>query len=270
MTFTEVYQEWRDEHFREIGSQGQAAYETAYKMMAVLHDRKFRDIKAADFQQAIDPHMHKSHSAVSKYKQLLTQMSQWAIREEIITTNLAAFVKLPENVKKEKEIFTEEDIQKLEQDGSETARIVLMMIYTGMRIGELFTLPADSYHETYVVGGEKTEAGRNRIIPIRTEGQKHFRYFAERADQNGLLISGYSGDKVQENFRKRCYYPLLEKLGIPKKTPHACRHTFASWAVKEGVSPEVLQKVLGHAKYTTTADIYVHADIDQLVDAIVK
>lgn len=268
MTFSEVYTEWSAEHFRDIGTKGRESYEVAYKMMACLHGRKFRDLKAIDFQAAIDPYMSKSHSTVSKYKQLLTQMSQWAIREEIVTTNLASFVRLPDKTKKEKEIFTPDEIHRLEEDGSDTSKIILMMIYTGMRIGELFSLPLDAYHGNYVIGGEKTEAGRNRIIPIRAEGQKHFRYFVEKAKKPEQLISGYTGGKDISNFRKRDYYPLLEKLNIPQKTPHACRHTFASWAVKNGVAPEILQKILGHAKYSTTAEIYVHADIDQLVEAI--
>lgn len=270
MTFAEVYEEWKSEHFREVGVSGQTSYMSAFNIFAELHGRKFRDLKAADFQAVIDQHMSKSHSTVAKYKQLVTQMSQWAIREELITVNLASFVKLPENVKKEKEIFTDGEVALLEKDGSETARIILMMIYTGMRIGELFSLPLDAYHGNYVIGGEKTEAGRNRIIPIRAEGQKHFRYFVEKAKKPEQLISGYTGGKDISNFRKRDYYPLLEKLNIPQKTPHACRHTFASWAVKSGVSPEILQKVLGHAKYTTTAEIYVHADADQLINAIAK
>lgn len=45
--------------------------------------------------------MKQSHSTLSKHKQLITQMSTWAIREELITTNFAKFVKLPEKVKKE-------------------------------------------------------------------------------------------------------------------------------------------------------------------------
>lgn len=268
MTFAEVYAEWSTEHYREVGAKGRESYEGAYKMMECLHGRKFRDLKAIDFQAAIDPHMGKSHSTVAKYKQLLTQMSQWAIREEIVTTNLASFVRLPDNTKKEKEIFTAEEIRRLEDDGSDTAKIVLMLIYTGMRIGELFALPVEAYHDTYVIGGLKTEAGRNRVIPIRPEGRPLFAHFAATATDPAQLISGYAGDKSPENYRKRCYYPLLERLGIPKKTPHACRHTFASWAVKTGVAPEVLQKILGHAKYSTTAEIYVHADIDQLVAAV--
>ena len=266
-TFKQVYEAWKDEHFRDIGAKGIESYERAYDVFEPLHDRKFRELRTADYQIVIDKYSDKSHSLLSKFKQLATQMSQWGIRQELITTNFASFIKLPENVKKEKEIFSEEDIQKLEADGSQAAKLALMMVYTGMRIGELFGLRTENVHETYVIGGEKTEAGRNRIIPIRSEGRKYFAEFKERA-KGDLLISGYAGQKVIANFRKRDYYPLLERLGISKKTPHATRHTFASWAVANNIKPELLQKMLGHADYSTTANIYEHFDIDQLVNAI--
>ena len=266
-TFKQVYEAWKDEHFRDIGAKGIESYERAYDVFEPLHGRKFRELRTADYQIVIDKYSDKSHSLLSKFKQLATQMSQWGIRQELITTNFASFIKLPENVKKEKEIFSEEDIQKLEADGSQAAKLALMMVYTGMRIGELFRLRTENVHETYVIGGEKTEAGRNRIIPIRSEGRKYFAEFKGRA-KGELLISGYAGQKVIANFRKRDYYPLLERLGIPKKTPHAARHTFASWAVANNIKPELLQKMLGHADYSTTANIYEHFDIDQLIDAI--
>ena len=266
-TFKQVYEAWKDEHFRDIGAKGIESYERAYDVFESLHDRKFRELRTADYQIVIDKYSDKSHSLLSKFKQLATQMSQWGIRQELITTNFASFIKLPENVKKEKEIFSEEDIKKLEADGSQAAKLTLMMVYTGMRIGELFGLRTENVHETYVIGGEKTEAGRNRIIPIRPEGRKYFAEFKQRA-KGELLISGYDGQKVISNFRKRDYYPLLERLGISKKTPHATRHTFASWAVANNIKPELLQKMLGHADYSTTANIYEHFDIDQLVNAI--
>lgn len=267
MTFAEVFETWKAEHYKEIGPKGVESYDRAFAVFSPIHEKKFRDLRTADFQSVLDAHMKKSHSTVSKYKQLLTQMSQWAIREEICTTNFAKFVRLPESVKKEREIFTDEEIQKIEADGSETSRIILMLLSTGMRIGELFSLRLEDYHETYVIGGSKTDAGRNRIIPIRPEGRKHFLYFAEHA--NGpLLLSGYVGDKVPENYRKRNYYPLLDRLGIARKSPHATRHTYTSRAVKEGTPPEVLQKILGHADYSTTANIYTHIDIETLVKAV--
>lgn len=266
-TFKEVYEAWKDEHFRDIGAKGTESYERAYDIFEPLHERKFRELRTADYQAVIDQYSAKSYSTLSKFKQLVTQMSQWGIRQELITTNFASFVKLPENVKKEKEIFSADEIKKIEKDGSQEARLVLMMIYTGMRIGELFGLRTENVHETYVIGGEKTKAGRNRIIPIRSEGRKYFAEFKERA-KGELLISGYDGQKVAANFRNRDYYPLLERLGVPKKTPHAARHTFASWAVANNIKPELLQKMLGHADYSTTANIYEHFDIDQLVEAI--
>lgn len=266
-TFKQVYEAWKDEHFREIGVKGTESYERAYDVFEPLHGRKFRELRTADYQAIMDKYRDKSHSLLSKFKQLATQMSQWGIRQELITTNFASFIKLPENVKKEKDIFSKEDIQKLEADGSQAAKLALMMIYTGMRIGELFGLRTENVHETYVIGGEKTEAGRNRIIPIRSEGRKYFAEFKQRA-KGDLLISGYSGQKVIANFRNRDFYPLLERLGISKKTPHATRHTFASWAVANNIKPELLQKMLGHADYSTTANIYEHFDIDQLVNAI--
>lgn len=269
MTFADVFKAWKAEHYRDIGESSIRGYDRAYDVFASLHDKKFRSLRTADFQKVLDQHMERSHSTVSKHKHLITQMSRWAIREEIITTDFARFVRVPENVKKEKEIFSDEDIKKLETDNSETAKIILMLLATGMRIGELFSLPLADYHETYVVGGEKTEAGKNRIIPIRPEGREHFAYFAAQAD-GPLLLSGYTGDKVSDNFRKRCYYPLLKKLGIEKKTPHATRHTYASRAVKEGLPPEILQKILGHTDYSITANIYTHIDADTLIAAVEK
>lgn len=267
MTFSEVFEAWKKEHYQEIGQSGISSYDRAYHVFSPLHERKFRELRTQDFQSALDPHMGKSHSTVAKYKQLITQMSQWAIREEIIATNFASFVRVPENVKKEKEIFSDQDIEKLEKDGSETAKIILMLIYTGMRIGELFSLTVENCHGSYVIGGEKTEAGRNRVIPIRKEGREYFQYFARKA-KSPLLISGYAGQKIAENFRKRDYYPLLDNLGIKRKTPHATRHTYASWARKNGIAPDILQKILGHANYSTTANIYLHTDVESLVNAV--
>lgn len=267
MTFAEVFEAWKTEHYKDIGESGVESYDGAFKVFAPIHQKKFRDLRTADFQAVLDTHMSKSHSTVSKYKQLITQMSQWAIREELITTNFAKFVRLPDNVMKEKDIFTDEEIAKLEKDESEAAKIILMLIYTGMRIGELFGLSVKDFHGTYVVGGEKTEAGRNRIIPIRPEGRAYFSYFAKKATGE-LLLSGYVGQKVVANFRYRDYYPLLEKLAIERHTPHATRHTFASWARRKGMPPEALQKILGHADYSTTANIYVHTSPEELVKAV--
>lgn len=127
-------------------------------------------------------------------------------------------MRIPENVKKEKEIFSDSDIAKLEADGSDAAKIVLMLVYTGMRIGELFALPVEDCHETYVVGGEKTDAGRNRVIPIRPEGRGYFRYFAQQAD-GPLLLSGYAGERIPNNFPQAGLLPSAGQAWHRAKDP---------------------------------------------------
>ena len=267
LTFAQVFERWKKEHYRNISKVQADLYDRAFTVYEPLHNRKFRDLRTADFQAIIDQHLDMSGSTLTKYKALASQLSQWAIREELITTNFASYVQLPKEEKKEKEIFSDTEIRKLEEDNCEAAKIVLMLIYTGMRIGELFALPLADYHETYCVGGEKTEAGRNRIIPIRPEGRGYFKYFAEQATGE-LLLSGYVGQHSVNNFRRRDYYPLLKRLEIERKTPHSTRHTYASWAVRQGMQPELLQKILGHADYSTTAEIYVHSDAEQLIHAV--
>lgn len=267
MTFAEVFAEWSAEHYRSVGPKSIDSYDRAYDVFAPLHNQRFRALRTRDFQAILDQSASRSYSALAKLKNLIMQMSQWAVREEVCTTNFARFVQLPEKGQKEKQIFTDTEIKKLECDGSEAAQIVLMLIYTGMRIGELFQLRTIDCHDDYVVGGEKTEAGRNRVIPIRPQGRPYFKHFRESATGE-LLLSGYHGQHDQDNYRKRDYYPLLSRLGIERKTPHATRHTYASQAVKGGVQPELLQKILGHADYSTTANIYTHIDTDTLVKAV--
>lgn len=60
--------------------------------------------------------------------------------------------------------------------------------------------------------------------------------------------------------------------GVPIKTMAAdsCRHTFASMCAAAGMQPEQLQKIIGHASYQTTADIYIHNDLDTLRQAMSK
>jgi site-specific recombinase XerD len=52
--------------------------------------------------------------------------------------------------------------------------------------------------------------------------------------------------------------------------PHSTRHTFASLLNKAGANTKAIQEILGHADYSTTANIYTHTDIDELKKAIEK
>ena len=132
LTFAEVYEAWQNEHFRTLTEKGQEGYKSAYKWFEALHRRKFRDLRTADYQSVIDAAIAQGRGAetANKLRQLAGQLCKWAMREELITTNWAQHLVLPAKDKKEKAVFTAEEIQRIKADGSDTAKIVLMMIYT--------------------------------------------------------------------------------------------------------------------------------------------
>lgn len=47
---------------------------------------------------------------------------------------------------------------------------------------------------------------------------------------------------------------------VPRITLHGMRHTMAAVAASEGVAIKDLQELMGHAHYSTTADVYAHVD----------
>ncbi|MEG1754309.1 MAG: site-specific integrase [Christensenella sp.] len=278
-TVKDIYERWKDVHFRNLTESGKTGYTNSWDKLKPIHDRKMRTIKVADFQDIVDnafmkskngePPRPLSRSSKEKIKQLCSQLCKQAIKDDILLRNYGEFVTLEHENKKEKEIFTKSEIEELYKDNSETAKIILTLIYTGFRINELFTIKhADvNIDENYITGGEKTDAGKNRIVPI---SQKIKPFVLEWYNQNNayLLTTGSGTIMNVGNFRSRDYYPLLEKLNIPKKSPHCTRHTFASLMAVAGARPEDLQKIIGHANYSTTAEIYIHADVEQLQKSI--
>lgn len=118
-----------------------------------------------------------------------------------------------------------------------------------------------------IVGGIKTEAGKNRPIPIHPIIQS---FILKWYNKNGpALFFRDDGKKITARYyREQIFYPTLEKLGTEKLTPHSCRHTFATLMANAGVDPLRIQRIIGHKKYSTTADIYTHTDIEDLRDAI--
>ena len=91
-----------------------------------------------------------------------------------------------------------------------------------------------------------------------------------------------------KQFRHTYFYQPLSELGmidgqLRKETgnswvfpdkhhlpPHSTRHTFASLSASAGMRPEELQKIIGHADYATTADIYIHTNIAALMAEMAK
>lgn len=273
-TVAQVYDCWRAEHFPTLTDKGREMYRLAWKRLEPIQGKKMREVRTADYQGIINSMEDAglSVSTAQKIKQLAGQLSKWAMREDIITTNYAQFIRLYTTESAPKEIFSDEEISLLRaNDHQESVKIILLLIYTGLRIGELFSLRRENIHlaEGYLVGGSKTTAGKNRTVPILPEALSYLQHFYTLAEGE-LLVSGYQGNRSVNNFRNRDFADTLKALGTAGKTPHSTRHTFASLAVRAGVKPEALRAIIGHANYSTTIEIYNHANLPELKNELKK
>lgn len=272
MTFAQVYERWMAEHSREISDKLMKNYQLAYSQCPQLHDMMMRKILRSDYQAAIILLEAKgmSKSTCQKLRVLLGQLSRWAMDEGITLTNPAQELTTVAKQKSERDVFTDKEIEAIKKAKSPAADIALILISCGCRPGELFTVPLANCWEDHFIGGSKTEAGKNRVIPIGPDGIVAYRKIRAKAIEEGerLLIGGYSGDnKTAPNFTKRDWRDLMEEVKIEGMTPYNCRHTFITRAIVSGMDLPKLEAIVGHVDRETTK-IYTHLHAHDLVEAV--
>ena len=103
---------------------------------------------------------------------------------------------------------------------------------------------------------------RKSLIPIE---KKPFGMDFVFLTKNNTPISRPSVSRMSDRLREKIKkdYP-----DFPNFSPHCMRHTFASNMVEKGVSPKVLQILLGHGSIEVTMDTYCHVNKSQLEKAI--
>lgn len=272
ITLKELFEEWKETpKYKNIAKQTQDNYNAAYIHIDSLSDKTFTELRTAHFQKIIDE-LDRSKSTKSKIKVLIGLLYKYAMQNDICDKNYSEFILLNKEEKKEKEIFTDIEIQKLWDNTSiPYLDTILIMIYSGMRIGEMLELTKFNVDlkNNIITGGLKTDAGKNRIIPISPKIFLFIKKYYDNAEN--YLFTKEDGSFLSANYyRKYIYYSILEKLDLPKRTPHCCRHTFATLMSKNHVDTLAIQQIIGHSDYAFTADVYTHSDIEFLRDAINK
>lgn len=273
ITLQELYEEWAASKFTRISKSTIDTYKAAWKYFEQYKDVKFRELRTGQLQKIIDDNKDKSLSTLTKIKALGTSLYNYAIANDIVDKNYMQFVELPEAEKKEKKIFTDLEIKTMFDKVEKIPYLdtVLIMIYTGMRISEMLGLTKFDVDlkNRIIIGGIKTEAGKNRIIPIH---RKIYPFIERWYNKNGERLICYEDGRAMtpDHYRRSRYYPALEAAGIRKLNPHACRHTFASLMAKAGADTLAIQRIIGHSDYAFTANTYTHTDIEELHKEINK
>jgi integrase len=134
--------------------------------------------------------------------------------------------------------------------------ILLLALHAGLRRGEIFGLTCGDIDmfkgKVRVAHNYKgpTKNGKTRYVPMSEE------LIREMVKARNLLLRS-STDTVFEQMDPN---PILKFLCSSTKVPsirfHDLRHTFATMALENGVSPRHVAAWLGHSSVTTTLSIY--------------
>lgn len=253
--------------YAKLSASRQEKYEIAWKKLDAIWFWKIDALTTFDLQNAVDSAADTYYPA-RDLKDLLSKLYQTALPDEFVSSNLAEFIELPEKNAKQQQAFTQEEIAKLWNDysaGNWWTGYILLMIYTGMMPGELLDARKSciDWEGKQITGaGKKTDKRRESpivladfIIPVLSD-----------------LCDRTSGDKVIRINRDRfydTYYKALERAGCRRLPPYTCRHTAASTLALEAIPPSVIQKIMRHARFTST-EKYIHISIDPMLDAVNK
>ena len=267
LTFKQIYNEWKPIQERKVSKSQMGCYIASFNHCPELHNRQFRKLKKSDFQNVIIKleQEGKSKSTCEKIRQLFSQLSKWALAEEIIQVNHAQHLDTVAKQLSTKQVLLEENIKAIQTSENRGAGIVLILIACGCRPNELFNALLVNCHEDYFIGGSKTEAGTNRPIVISEVGLMAYQQLRKNAIKNKgtKLIDGFEGNKDQHNFAKREFRELMAEIGRPDISMYCCRHTYITNAARCGVDQRALQQMVGHVDKETTK-IYTHLNIDDL------
>lgn len=268
-TLGEIYQEWLPDHIKryKVSASSINGYRVSFSHLRSLRDISLNDLSYAQLQNVIDA--IKGYATRKKVRSLISLLYDYARRMEYTDKNYAGLI----NIGKKKSIrphktFTRQAINRLwKLSDNFDAAVVLILLYTGMRNGELRNLKKSDINrrQRFIrINKSKTEAGK-RIIPI------HDRIWplVERLMNNpGSYLLGGSIPLTYDAFRQS--WDKTMSLIHGKYTPHDTRHTCASLLDAAEVNDNARKMILGHSRNDVTNGVYTHKTLRQLRKAINK
>lgn len=270
-TFEDVFKEFYLWKFkkeyttkREKRTSSERSYCAPFKNCSKLHKKPFRALTTDDLQKTMDECAEKGlkHSSLELVKNLYVQMYKYADANDLCDKKYSDYVKIGIPDDDEHGVpFSDEDLKILwTHKENDIVKVLLINCYSGFRISEFINLEIN-LEERYFHGGLKTDAGKNRYVPIHSAIFPLVEYMVKKYDR----ILFHSVDVFREKM-----YETLDVLGIEKHTPHDCRHTFNKLCDQYEVNDRDKKLMIGHAFSDITNKVYLHRSIKNLSEEIEK
>ena len=261
LTFAELYTLWSEWKFPNISQGTIKYYQVAYNKCSTIYKCNFVDITQDTLQGVIDN--VESISTKANVLNLFRGMYDYAVRKQLITPDKdrTSYLDVPKKEKstKHRRLTNEELVTLWENRDDELIAIFLILIYTGCRPMELFSLTPNQVHETYfeILKG-KTENAK-RVVPIHNKIKPLFEYMRyDIVTQNDYTT-----------WLTYTFAPTMRALNI-ECTPYDARHTFATLWAEQRLDENIRRKIQGHSSQGIGQSVYTHYDIDVLCEELNK
>lgn len=263
ITFAEVFDEWCKRKGPKMNQRTFGAIKSAYIHCTYLYNMKYRAIRTHHMQFCID-NCPRSYGVKNTIKTLFYHLDRMAFEMDIIDKMYSQMTESEPVPNTTKKVFTDEEISRLwANQGLETADTALFLLYTGFRIGEMADIRIENVdtEQGTITGGNKTAAGKNRIVPIHS----YIKDIVEKRMQEseaGYLFEMW-GHKIKINSYRKKWIALMEQLDM-NHTPHECRHTFRTMLDSAGANPICIDRIMGHRSPGVGERIYTHKTVEEL------
>lgn len=278
ITFAEVFEKWSEDHFPKVSESNCKGYRASFKTCEALHDMKMVEIKLDHLQKVVDE-SGKNTPTLKKMKIMFGLMWDYCVKHEILPKDKRDIIRYVDISKAgnpnkiDRSPFTTKEINKLWSvvETNERFQIPLFLIYTGIRIGELYNLKKEDVHlqeRWFQITHSKTESGI-REVPIAEKIVPFLQNWMQKEGSEFVFPTSTGSKHCDRNFRDSWWNPMMEELQMNHR-PHDTRHTCVSLLTTAGVDDRIIKKIVGHKGFSVTEAVYTHLELPVKLEAINK
>lgn len=287
ITMQELFDLWFPEYLKSATSRTAKNFTLrVWRYCTSIHEMRAADVKIRHLKNCIENGLNKHNQPLSfldkeKMKVTFNLMFDYAVANEIVEKNYARMFSLSDaekhEVKREHIIYSEEEMHLLWKNLYVIPDIdmILIQCYSGWRPQELINLALENidFEKKIFFGGMKTEAGKNRKVPIHSKIESLVRKRYDEAFANGSkFLFNKCGFAFNYNSFKSSFEKIVKVLDLNKEhRPHDGRKHFVTMAKKYKVDEFAIKYFVGHTisditekVYTTRDDQWFHEEIEKI------
>ncbi|MHB8589805.1 MAG: tyrosine-type recombinase/integrase [Candidatus Dormibacteraceae bacterium] len=223
-----------------------------------------------------------ARESVRTYARTLGTFIRWAQTQDAIGLKVKATQ--PQRHRQLLETLDRKEISQMENaaDSERDKLIIRLLADTGIRLGELLGMRrtdlVEQGRERYIK--VRGKGSRDRLVPLQPSLFVRLRNYATRGRTTPAVERIFVTNRKSPKSRE--YEPLAPRsvqnmlhfnakaAGVERKVhPHLFRHSYATWALRKGMNPLQLQRILGHADLTMISSVYSHLTATDSYDAMI-